>query len=276
MAHIVILTHAHDSFRAGNYLLRSFICHWMGAGHRVSLVAGLRDCPDGDIAILHVDLSVIPASYVEASKRYPVVLNGAALDIRKRLVSRSLLRPEDDWDGPVIVKTDLNCGGHPELRIQQNSARAGSRADIFGEGITSLRGPYPIFRTVKDVPDAVWDDPGLVVERFLPERDARGFWMRAWVFLGEKERCTRYLGSHPVVKSGNILAREPAPVPDALRAERRRLGFDFGKFDFVVRDGEAILFDANRTPWAPPPPLTPQLQASNASLAHGLDAWLRT
>ena len=47
------------------------------------------------MAILHVDLSVIPAAYSEASKRYPVVVNGAATDIRKKLVSRYLVRPND-------------------------------------------------------------------------------------------------------------------------------------------------------------------------------------
>jgi hypothetical protein len=76
------------------------------------------------------------------------------------------------------------------------------------------------------------------------------------------------------VKAGSILAREPVPVPDELRAERQRLGFDYGKFDFVVRDDRPILFDANRTPSSPPPPVTAELTASNANLARGLDAWL--
>jgi len=117
------------------------------------------------------------------------------------------------------------------------------------------------------------NDDDRVVERFLPEQDARGFWLRAWVFFGDRERCTRYCGTLPIVKSAEIIAREPVPVPDELRAERERLGFDYGKFDFVVRDGRAILFDANRTPSAPP--LSPEMDASNARLAGGLDALLR-
>jgi hypothetical protein len=62
-------------------------------------------------------------------------------------------------------------------------------------------------------------------------------------------------------------------VPDEIRAERERMGFDYGKFDFVVNDGKAVLFDANRTPHAPPP--GPELAAANAELARGLEAIIR-
>ena len=43
----------------------------------------------------------------------------------------------------------------------------------------------------------------------------------------------------------------------------------------VVRDGKPLLLDANRTPWAPPPPLSPELTASTVNLARGLSAFLR-
>jgi hypothetical protein len=274
VAHVVILTHAYDDFTGGKYLLNLLADCWTGAGHRVSVAAGLDDLPAGDLGILHVDLSVIPAAYAEAAKKYPVVVNGAALDLRKQVVSRHLVRRGDGWDGPVIVKTDLNCSGIPELRHRQLELRHRTPADAPLREITYMSRPYPILRSAAEVPEAAWNNPGLVVERFLPEQDARGFWMRAWVFFGDRERCTRYLGSHPVVKAGNILAREPAPVPEELRAERQRLGFDYGKFDFVVRDGQALLLDANRTPGAPPPPLTFEMMASNANLARGLDALL--
>lgn len=275
MAHIVIITHLYDDFQSRDYLLRGLTGYWTDAGHRVLLATEPGDGPEGDIAILHVNLSVIPAAYAEASKQYAVVVNGAALDIRKKRVSGHLVRPNDGWTGPVIVKTDLNFGGLPELSLGRISQRHGTQADVPLGEITYMERPYPILRSATAVPEAVWNNPGLVVEQFLPEQDARGFWMRAWVFFGDRERCTRYLGSHPVVKSENILAREPVPVPDELRAERARLGFDYGKFDFVVRDGKAILLDANRTPWAPPPPVSPEMETSNADLARGLDTLLR-
>ena len=40
------------------------------------------------------------------------------------------------------------------------------------------------------------------------------------------------------------------PVPEELRQTRRQLGFDYGKFDYGVVNGEVVLYDANRTPGA--------------------------
>jgi hypothetical protein len=258
-------------------LLRYIAAFWAKSGYRVSVVAGLGKWPDGDIAILHVDLSVIPVAYVEASKRYPVVLNAATTDIRKRQVSRNIVGPNDGWRGPVILKTDLNNGGGPERRIMKwmRLSMRGTERDLPVDA-TSLAAieEYRIVDSASQVPDAVWTAPGLVVERFLPERDERGYAMRAWVFLGDRERCTRYLATDPLVKSANIVASEAVPVPDEMRAERRRLGFDYGKFDFTLCDGQPVLLDANRTPWSPPASARTALAASNADLAHGLHACL--
>jgi hypothetical protein len=273
LSRIVLVTHTHDNFRNRNSLLKSLSRHWADSGHAVILVEGLGDWPDGDLAIMHVDLSLIPAAYSDASKRYPLVVNGAATDIRKRRVSRNLVNPGDGWTGPVIIKTDLNYGGIPEWNALQQSKGEGTTADLPSGPIISTDRPYPILRSSSEVPMDVWSNAGLVVERFLPEQDTHGFWTRAWVFCGDRERCTRYLSKEPIVKTSGILARESVPVPDELRAERERLGFDYGKFDFVVRDGKAILLDANRTPSAPPS--NPDIEASNANLARGLAALLR-
>jgi hypothetical protein len=273
MAQIVIITHRYDGFAQRDYLLGRLANAWRAAGHSVVHATEPGHWPSGDVAILHVDLSLIPPAYAEASKHYARVINGAALDIRKRLVSRILLSPDDDWSGPVIVKTDLNCGGMPEKVIGEMAQAQRNLADIpVGEIVHTAR-PYPIFNTMHEVPAAMWSNPGLVVERFLPERDERGFWVRAWVFLGERERCTRLLGSQPVVKSGAIVAHQPVAVPEALRAERERLGFDYGKFDFVMSAGQAVLFDANRTPGTPPSGVV--TDAANVEFARGIETWLK-
>jgi hypothetical protein len=272
MARIALITHVYDNFRDRDFLLRSLAAHWLDAGHDIILVEGLGDWPDADVAIMHIDLSVVPAAYSAAAQRYPVVVNGAAIDVRKRLVSRNLVARNDGWTGPVIIKTDLNYSGIPEKHAAERFRRDGKPADLPAAVVSTTR-PYPILNSASEVSAEVWDNPGLVVERFLPEQDAHGYWARAWVFFGDRERCTRYRGTHPIVKSATVVAHEPVPVPDELRAERERLGFDFGKFDFVVRDGKAILFDANRTPSAPPP--SAEMEASNARLAGGLEALLR-
>lgn len=273
VARIVVITHAYDNFRGRNLLLGSLAAYWADAGHVIRVVEGLGDWPDADAAVMHVDLSVTPAAYIEAARKYPIVINAAVTDIRKSRVSRNLLRRSDDWTGAVVVKTELNYRGIPERCAMECFRRDGKSPDLVPVPLVSMDRSYPILRSIAEVPDEVWNNPGLVVERFLPERDARGFWMRAWVFCGERERCGRYLGTHPIVKAGNIVAREPATVPDELRAERERLGFDFGKFDFASHEGRAILFDANRTPSAPPP--GPDLDVLNKQLAGGIDTLLR-
>ena len=273
MAHIVIITHTYDNFAQRKFLLMTLARHWIDAGHTVSVTAGLENWPDADMAIMHIDLSVVPAAYSQASKRYPIVVNAGATDIRKTRVSRGLVRRNGGWNGPVIIKTDLNYSGIPELLAVQQFRRDGKLPDLPPGPVVATNQPYPILGSPREVSEDIWNNPGLVVERFLPEQDAQGFALRVWVFFGDRERCTRYCGPEPIIKGPNIVAREPAPVPELLREERERFGFDYGKFDFVVRDGKAILFDVNRTPGAPPS--SPEIDASNADLALGLASLLR-
>lgn len=271
MARIAVITHQHDNFLERAYTMCSLVRHWISAGHEVLLVAGICEWPDADVAVLHVDLSVIPKVYSDACKRYPVVINGAVNDIRKTHVSRHLLAPGDDWPGPVIVKTNLNCAGLPEQRLAKIT---GSSLDLPSDEIISTSNPYPILESLSEVPDEVWRNPGLVVEKFLPEHDAKGYWMQTWVFLGDQERCTRFQSDVPVLKNACMHSHGPAVIPDSVRAERERLRFDYGKFDFVIHDGEAITLDANRTPYGPRPGLMPNVEASNAMLSRGIEFYL--
>lgn len=58
----------------------------------------------------------------------------------------------------------------------------------------------------------------------------------------------RNLSLSPVVKLGRTLEPISDPVPPELREARRRLGFDYGKFDYGIVDGSMVLYDVNRTP----------------------------
>ena len=265
MATIVILTHEYDPYVRGDYLLKRLSQHWQHSGHEVLVAVGLERLPKADLAVLHVDLSVVPDDYLAALRQFPRVLNGRVVDIRKRRVSKNLLSPRHRWKGAVVVKSDLNCGGLPEW--------AARRAGVVGLHDAPSEYPgadYTILPSMKAVEARVWNDPTRVVERFLPERDPRGYWLRTWVFLGPVERCTRYLSRTPIVKGRSIEDREPVPVPRPLRAERLRLGFDYGKFDFVLHQGKVVLFDANRTPAGSPP----GLDEADRLLATGIDSFL--
>jgi hypothetical protein len=246
LARIVIIRHAEE--RPGDF--HRFMLHavgelWKEAGHKVLVHYGCDDLPDADLAILHVNHSVVPQEYVDAVKRYPRSLNGDAVDIRKRTVSRNLLSRGDDWDGPVIVKTDLNYSGFPEWR-------AAKWAYDRGEGgpVGPPPRPYRLFQSVREVPERVWDKPAMVVERFLPEFDGEHYYLRVYLFLGDRGRSRRSRSLKRIIKGHNIIDVDQTPleIPEFIVAERERLGFDFGKFDYVIHDGEPILLDANRTP----------------------------
>lgn len=264
MARILILYYEMDSSDSSNYLVRLLAPVWREMGHEVLVHRGLANLPDADLAVLHVNLTRTPQDYLDALKRYPRVINGAVTDISKRLFSNQLVAKNDGYHGSVILKTDQNCGAGPERRFGRSRH---SLVDRLKRAWSDLPRKYQYRRMnrlagsrgrtgywVVDhqdrLPGFVWRDPYWVVERFLPEQDEHGYYLRQWVFLGSQELGSRSLSAEPVVKSHNVVRREFVPVPEALREWRRKLGFDYGKFDYVVRDGEVILFDVNRTPTA--------------------------
>ncbi len=255
MASIAILAHELDRIlwrrRDGNgyncpYLVGRLVFELIRRGHAVEIVHGLRaENPSPDLALLHVDLTRVPDEYLAFAAGFPKCLNVKVADIAKTAVSDALFDRQPDWNGPVIVKSNLNCNGGSE------AAKAALRA---GHAPKPVPAPdYRVFDNIRDVPDALRRDPGLAIERFLPEREDGNFAIRHWVFCGDKEFCSRYVSTEPIIKGSNVIRREPAPVPEALRRKRAELGFDYGKFDFVVHDGECFLFDANKTPGSPPP-----------------------
>ena len=191
-----------------------------------------------DAAILHADMSLIPHDFLDLAAAYSRTINGTVADIRKRQVSRNLVGRDDPWPGPVLVKSDLNCGGKPEARLARRA----------GQPLSSSVPDYQLFDHIAAVPDAVWTDPTRVVERYLPERRGAMNVLRVWSFLGDYERCTWYSAPETIVKGHNIVEFGPSEVPEVLRAERRRLGFDYGKFDFAIGPEGPVLYDANRTP----------------------------
>ena len=281
LASIVVLTHARDRFHSRAYTLETLFPHWRAAGHRVRVHEGPQNPPPGDVAVLHVDTTVVPEPYLEAVQQYPTVVNRAVIDISKRRFSAQLVTRNTSYAGPVIVKTNLNCFGTPEayhdsMRASWGALRLRS-VRAFAQRLKHAAGldrRYPIYERPSEVPSHVWDDPQLVVEQFLAERDERGYYLRTWMFLGDRGRCSRVLGPHPVVKASDAIERVVVPIPDELRAWRERLGFDYGKFDFVMHQGRPVLFDVNRTPGMMAN-FGAALLAANADLSRGIEAFLR-
>lgn len=271
MARILILTYEYDRLLHTRYMIHGFIDPWVQMGHSIRIAHGITWGEDADIVFVHIDVSVVPEEYRRFVMRFPAGVNRRAVDIRKRTVSRNLLQHGDNWDREVIVKSDLNFGGVPELRHNEVALERNRHPPYPA---AEMSPGYRIYPSMDAVPEAIWNDGRYIVERFLPERDERGYWLRCWVFFGDAERCNRFCCPEPIVKGSNLTAREPAPVPEELRKERERLGFDYGKFDFVVHEGRTVLLDANRTPSAATN-ISDYQESDAFRLAAGIDSLLR-
>jgi hypothetical protein len=271
MATIVILEHELQRYVKLPYMVYSLAERWKRSGHEVLMHHGLQDPPDGDLAVVNIDLTVIPEAYRKLLSLYPRVVNGRVLDVSKSRFSVDLLDRYSDWIGPVIVKTEANFGGKPEALLRSVAEQKGAQCDIPAGPVAES---YPVYRTLREVPEPTWKTPGVVVERFLPERDERGFYSRHWVFFGDRDRSIRIRAQVAIIKSHDMIDSESIPVPQEMRLMRQKLGFDFGKFDYVQHSGRYVLLDANRTP-SLPAQLSPQVVAGQDFLAGGIDSLLR-
>lgn len=266
MPHVAVISHKYDKFTRRAYFLRGILSELEQEGVTAEVTRGYRRFVAADLAILHVDATVIDPEYAALARRYARTINLAVGNIGKRRISGAALSRGESWSGPVIVKTELNARGAPELYHNQVAALRGKPAPH--PQVTELTN-YTLFDRASDVPEAAWNDPTRAVEKFIPERDPRGFALRTWVFMGSRETCSRCISLEPIVKGDAVIAREIVSVPDELRHARKRLGFDYGKFDFVLHDGKPVLLDANMTPTIPEN-LSEELRRSVQHVARGL------
>ncbi len=277
---VVILVHPHDGFENVNYYLTEMAKIWRSEGIRVTILKGPSSFVPADVAILHVDLTVVPADYQDFIRQYPLVVNGNVKNISKRHISSNLVYQGDGYKGPVIIKTNKNCHGVPERLKGSLLLRYLHRfgAILQRSCQSTLFVPdyhYPVLDSVDQVPSLDWYNPDLVVERFLPERNEGYYCLRTWLFMGDKERNSIWYSEKPVVKLGNAIRGEPMKdVPEELRHRRRELGFDFGKFDYAIVDGRVVLYDANWTPTFGDV-LTDKLKPGIRVLADGLKTFYK-
>lgn len=254
---IAILNHEIARDAPQNHLIKLIQLDWVEAGFEVKEVFGASRFEPADLAVLHVDLSVVPPEYLELAGRYPRTINGNMRDIRKRSYSANQVAPTDDYQGSVIVKTSLNYAGRPEeharwmARRKNPFLRLSSR--LFPEKKTRYPIPmrtkadYRIYASVKDVPPEVFASEELIVEKFLPERAGDLFCLREWYFLGGSELARCEVSDSPIFTSGEEAPEKAESPPQEIRDIRRRLGIDYGKIDYAICEGRPVLFDVNKT-----------------------------
>lgn len=265
---IAILFHENETEKTVKHSLISiFSQFWEEDGYEVTYLFGTEEFIPADLLFVHVDMSVVPDRYLEFASQYEVTVNAHVKDIRKSVISLNLLGRNSDWNGPVIVKTDRNCGGIPERK------RSGLIGKLKTKFLRSINHPlmhslivsptsakeYRIFNHIREVPLFCFYDSRVIVEKFTPEREDDFYCVRMLSFLGDRMICVRLKSKDPIVKGGNTeeIEQSVKPHPDIINM-RHRLGFEYGKFDYVEVDGEAILLDANKTIG-----FSPQLDESN-------------
>ena len=253
-------------------MLFDVLGHLRRRGYEVEVLKGLAHRPTGDVGVLHVDATYTPQDYVEYARSFPFCLNLGPTDISKRAISGALLAPGEAWEGAVMVKSNLNNRGLPEAKANAQAVNAG-RPRPYAAPDTQER--YQIYDNIAQVLDDLFRRPDLVIEKFMPEVEPDGYAARFWSFCGDAERCTRYVSPHPLVKADDTVRSERVPVPDEIRALRERLGFDYGKFDFVVHGGKPVLLDANKTPGGSRN-LSAALKAGAIHLADGFESLVRS
>lgn len=235
--------------RSKSYILGNTLPHLKSSGVAYRVLDKLDPQSLGRAAVVHVDLTELPPPFEHVRHFYERCLNGRALSINRRAYSRARLTRDSAWSGPIIVKSVLNHRGLPELRfaMRHGFLRGGSSASRRRLR-ERLCPPYGLYASVGEVPDEAWDNPALVVERFLPGRLAKPVVKHRYDFMLDVELHTR--------ASFDSLLCEPESMsrveflhaaPHAVRELRAALNLDFGSIDYFMVDGQAWPIDANKT-----------------------------
>ncbi|MCC6659262.1 MAG: hypothetical protein IT437_00075 [Phycisphaerales bacterium] len=254
----ILVHHRHRDALSARSRIWMLASAWRARGIRVEVLHGIGRGTDADLLIPHLDVSYIPDDYWAFIQSHPRVVNRRLRDVRKRNLSTILVRPGDGYDGPVMIKTDGNCGGYPDQFHGGSGpglpARARMRITrvpwieplVLPWALTLAR--YYVYDSPRRVPRGVWGNSRLVVERFVPEyRDGR-YVLRQWVVFGSRDKWGMLLSTHPQVKSWTSTRVTGEPPPREIIEARCRLGLDFGKIDYVLNEGRGVLLDVNPTP----------------------------
>lgn len=251
---------------------------WREQGHEFEVLFGADPARVAacDVVFNHVDLTRVPPEYHVHGSR---VINAGECSIAKRDINDLGITSAEAWDGPVIVKTDRNHGGRPEHTMFPTTQWTRWRRRMVRRGWLGLRfadmldpHSYPVFDTARQVPRAVWGNPDLVVERFIPERDGEYYVLRTAYFLGDCVTCIRLMSRRSNVRTVSSEHREQIAPPDDFGSLRARAGLEYGKLDYFVHDGQSVLLDATRTPCYSRPWAERRVVAE--ALAPGLDSLL--
>jgi len=230
---------------------------WRKSGCNVIYVFGVDKHVPADLIIVHIDFSIVPKEYLDYAANYPIALNGQLGSICKSGFSKGLLESDSDWGGEVIVKSNFNYGGiqeqiysdilrkpHVDLywRVISKVKRMMGREPIFMDPYD-----YKIFDKINMVPKHWFHSSNAIVEKFTPEMEDNLYHIRMFQILGDRWTCERLASPHPIVKDANSVKLEVIEPEAKVFEWCKELKLDYGKLDYVMRDGKPILLDVNKT-----------------------------
>lgn len=240
---ILILLHQNDQDdNVARYVITYLSRFWEADGHEVIFTRGTGELIPADVVVVHVDLSVVPDEYLEFAGQYPAAVNANVGDIRKSTISRQTVKADDSYDGVVIVKSNLNYAGRPERRLAHSAAKQEQRVAKFRSS-----NDYLVFRSVREVPAIFFESDYFIIEKFLPEKNKGLFSVRFYQFLGDRESFFSMSSKHPIVNGSSCESAALIEPSDEIRLIRQQLKMDYGKLDYVIRDGKVVLLDVNKT-----------------------------
>jgi len=280
---IAILFHENEKDLERRYVITYFADIWREEGNEVIFLLGTKKFVPADLIIVHVDLSVVPDDYLEFARKYPIVLNGEIKDIRKSTFSKNLIRSDDSYEGKVIVKSNLNFAGRPERTLLYSSyPKRFLHLVLSWFYCKATRTPY--FKSCRDyrfydhprlVSRSYFKNPNLVVEKFLPEMENGFYVVRNFHFLGDRMTSNKLVSKHPIVKGATHIKNEKIEPHPEIIALRKAMKFDYGKFDYVLHNGEVVLLDINKTTGFGSLPYTAELKASHRHRAAGIYSYFK-
>ena len=251
--------------RGTSYILHQVVARMVRQGVSVRLLDRLNAPCEASTAFVHVDLTTVPAPFTWVSGFYARCLNGRSISIARDRYSMARLSPGDNFSGPVIVKTLLNHRGLPEFIHVAAERRVGGELHALRDRVCPK---YQIFASIEDIPDAIWSDSGLIVERFVPGTLDLPIIKYRHEFMLDIELNTRAEFNDLLCVPDSLIRLDfTEEAPQAVYDVRRRLKLDFGSIDFFVVDGRVTVIDVNKTTTC-----TPQWLEAHRELRTYLDA----
>ena len=232
------------------------------------------------LLLVHLDISVgspfisDASAFVDVLSRRGIrVLNCLPQDCRKRTIQSccrdfGLSSVTTSVSGPgeelLIVKTDLNSGGEREQLLTPAQKVQFDLTAYPGR----MKSPAEYFVTRRaDVAPDIWNDPTLVVERYVKNSSDRFF--RVYVAMnavviseaytdalvkrvgGGIRRYNHWLWrqAEQIYGESNVTAKLPQGLLHTAGVFLSRIHLDYGAIDIVEsQDGEFFVVDVNKTP----------------------------